>query len=74
MLETRVVVPLFTSADFRSRAQNLNPALEISGRSLIMDTASIGVVPIGELRRPVANLVDFQFAIQDALDTLFGPN
>lgn len=70
-LDTRVVVPLFVSGRFNTCVRNLNPALQVSGKELIMDTASIGAIPTGELRRPVANLADRQLEIQDALDTLF---
>jgi len=72
ILETRVVVPLYASSRFSARVRNLNPAFEVAGRSVVMDTLSIGGVPIAELRRPVANLASHQLDIQDALDTLFG--
>jgi len=71
-LDTRVVVPLFASARFDVRVRNLNPCLEVSGKPVVMDTASIGAIPVSELRRPVANLTERQLEIQDALDTLFG--
>ncbi|MBT2323461.1 CcdB family protein [Variovorax paradoxus] len=73
ILETRVVVPLYASGRFDARVRNLNPELEVAGKTLVMDTASIGAVPIGDLRRPVASLANRQLDIQDALDTLFGP-
>ena len=72
ILETRVVVPLYASSRFSTRARNLNPEFEIAGKSVIMDTLSLGAIPIAELRKPVANLADRQLDIQDALDTLFG--
>ena len=72
ILETRVVVPLYASQRFNARVRNLNPEFEVAGKPVVMDTASIGAVPIGELRRPVANLAGAQLDIQDALDTLFG--
>jgi len=70
-LETRVVIPLFSSARFNVRIRNLNPAFEISGKTVVMDTASIGAIPTIDLRRPLTNLADRQLDIQDALDTLF---
>ena len=70
-LETRVVVPLFATARFKTRVRTLNPAMEVGGKEVIMDTASIGAIPAGELRRPVTNLADYQLEIQDALDALF---
>ena len=71
-LETRVVVPLRTPQASRGRLRNLHPELEVEGKTVIMDTAAIAAIPIGELRRPLGNLVDQQLLIQDALDTLFG--
>ena len=70
-LDSRVVVPLFVSSRFSARVRNLNPEFNVGGKSLVMDTASIGAIPTGDLRRPVANLADRQLEIQDALDTLF---
>jgi len=70
-MDTRVVVPLFASARFRTRLPALNPTLEVAGKTVVMDTASIGAVPLTDLRRPIANLAQQQFDIQDALDTLF---
>ncbi len=70
-LETRVVVPLYARSRFSARVRNLNPELDVTGKPVVMDTASIGAVPIGDLRRSVANLADRQLDIQDALDTLF---
>ncbi|SFN36596.1 CcdB family protein [Variovorax sp. OV329] len=72
ILETRVVVPLYASQRFNSRVRNLNPEFEVAGKPVVMDTASIGAVPTGELRRPIASLAGRQLDIQDALDTLFG--
>jgi len=71
-LETRVVIPLFAAARFNARVRTLNPALQVTGKEVIMDTASIGAIPSSDLRRPVANLADRQLDIQDALDALFG--
>jgi toxin CcdB len=72
ILDTRVVVPLYASGRFNARVRNLNPEFEVAGKAVIMDTVSIGAVPIGDLRRPVASLAGKQLDIQDALDTLFG--
>jgi len=71
-LETRVVVPLWTPAAFRSGLRNLNPTLAVEGKHVVMDAAAIGAVPIGDLRRPVTNLSTQQLEIVNALDTLFG--
>jgi toxin CcdB len=71
-LETRVVIPLFNANLVQFRAKGLNPELEVDGKAVVMETAAIGAVPTGELKRPVANLARDQLTIQDALDTLFG--
>ena len=71
-LDTRVVIPLWSASALPLRAKGLNAELEVAGKTVVMDTASIGAVPAGELRRPVANLAHQQLAIQDALDSLFG--
>jgi toxin CcdB len=72
ILEMRVVVPLYANSRFSAPVRKLNPELEVGGKAVIMDTASIGAVPIGDLRPPVANLANRQLDIQDALDSLFG--
>jgi toxin CcdB len=71
-MDTRVVVPLFANARFSVRLPSLNPLLDVTGKAVVMDTASIGAIPTADLRRPVANVSNHQFEIQDALDTLFG--
>ena len=70
--ETRVVVPLFAAGRYSTPVRGLNPQFEVAGKSVVMDTASIGAIPTGELRRPVVNIAAHQLQIQDALDALFG--
>jgi toxin CcdB len=57
---------------FGARAMNLNPMLLAAADSVVLDTAAIGAEPLGELRKPVANLRDSSAAVQEVLDTLFG--
>lgn len=71
-LETRVVVPLWTPEALPLKVGRLNPELQVDGRKVVMDSASLGAIPTAELRRPVVNLEDHRREIQDALDTLFG--
>ena len=71
-LETRVVIPLWSANHFPFRAKGLNAELTVAGKALVMETAALGAVPIGDLRRPVANLAADQLTIQNALDNLFG--
>ena len=71
-LETRVVVPLCSANLVPFRAKGLNPELQVGAKAVVMETAAIGAIPAGELKRPVANLARDQLTIQEALDTLFG--
>jgi toxin CcdB len=71
-LETRVVIPLWSANHFPFRAKGLNPQLDVAGKMVVMETAALGAIPTGELRRPVANLAADRLTIQDALDNLFG--
>ncbi len=71
-LESRVVIPLRRQAVFGPRARNLNPLLTVDGESLVLDTATLGAVPMATLRRPVAHLSNGRDEVTAALDTLFG--
>jgi toxin CcdB len=71
-IQTKMVVPLHLAQRLDVRVRNLNPVFEIKGKSVVMNTAGMGAVPAGELRRPVGNLAAQQLEITDALDTLFG--
>lgn len=71
-LQTRVVVPLWDAGHLTNPVTVLNPAFELQGASVVMDTAALGAIPLSVLRRPVDNLAPHQLAIQNALDTLFG--
>ncbi len=71
-LETRVVIPLRTEAAVVPQARHLNPVLAVANERLVLDTATLGAVPLAELRRPYMRLVDGREAVQQALDTLFG--
>jgi len=71
-LATRVMVPLRSVAAFGPRPKNLNPALTFGADMVVLDTAALGAVPLGELRQAVGSLRDSRADIQEALDTLFG--
>lgn len=71
-LDTRVVVALRTEAAFGPRAQRLNPTLDVDGESVVLDTATLGAVPLGALKRPVMRLVEGRDEVRFALDALFG--
>lgn len=71
-LQTRVIIPLWSAELLEPRSATLNPAFQVAGRMVAMDTASLGAAPVQALKRPVAHLGDQQFSIQNALDHLFG--
>ncbi|MEI8326274.1 MAG: CcdB family protein [Betaproteobacteria bacterium] len=71
-VDTRVVVPLHAAHRFHPLVRKLNPVLLVEGRNVVMNTSSVGAVPVTELHRPVANLKAQQIHIQEALDTLLG--
>lgn len=71
-LGTRVVIPLRKPQGFGTPARGLNPTLEVEGKPLLLDTASLAPVDATLLRRPVARLDRSRDEVLDALDTLFG--
>ncbi|NJM44333.1 MAG: plasmid maintenance protein CcdB [Brachymonas sp.] len=72
LIGTRVVIPLQIEKSMPNKVRNLNPTLQIQGKSLVMNTAAMMAIAEFELRKPVQNLTADQLIIQDALDTLFG--
>lgn len=71
-LQTRVVVPLWQADSLPFKLADLNPEFQIGGQSVVMDTPSLGAVPIASLKRAIGNLAGQQLQIQNALDVLFG--
>lgn len=71
-LGTRVVIALRTAAAFGPRARNLNPVVTVAEQDVVLDTATLGALPVRLLRKPIANLRDQRGPVQEALDTLFG--
>lgn len=71
-LQTRILVPLWRSYAVSTLVDALNHEFEVEGVRVIMDTPALGAVAISSLRSPVANLRAQQFAVQNALDALFG--
>ena len=52
-LDTRVVIPLFAAAAARhDQMRDLNAALRVAGKEVVMDTASIGAFPATSCARP----------------------
>ncbi|MEY2891495.1 MAG: hypothetical protein RJA98_1403 [Pseudomonadota bacterium] len=71
-IDTRVVIPLRWVEAFGPRARDLNPLLRVIDNDVVLDTATIGAVPLSALTRPVQNLNLGREAVFAALDTLFG--
>jgi len=71
-LQTRVVLPLRSAERVTIPLRDLNPALEVDGIAVILDTAAIAAVPVSFLKTPVANLRAQADWITNALDALFG--
>lgn len=71
-MATRVVIPLRSQKGFGTPAQGLNPVLQVDGKAVILDTASLAPVPAALLKKPVTNLGTRRDELLDALDTLFG--
>lgn len=69
---SRVVIPLRTANGFGAAARDLNPTLEVEGRRVVLDTASIASVNATLLKRPVAQVEQQRSDVMNALDTLFG--
>lgn len=71
-LQTRVVLPLRRAERVTIPLRDLNPALEIDGVAVILDTAAIAAVPLSLLKNPMANLRAQADLVTNALDALFG--
>jgi toxin CcdB len=71
-LDSRVVIPLRTRQAMPRLSEVLNPLVEIEGRQVVVDTASLAPVPALMLRQPVLKATGLGLELADALDTLFG--
>ena len=69
---SRVVIPLRTPRGFGPPARGLNPLIEVDGKPVLLDTASIASVNASSLKRVVARAGNHRAEIAEALDTLFG--
>jgi toxin CcdB len=70
-LQTRLIVPLRRATAAAMPMADLNPQLDVDGTAVFLDCANIASFPKALLRRPVANLKDQRFLIEDALDFVF---
>jgi toxin CcdB len=69
-LDTRLVAPLVTAAEFGPVATRLNPGFRIGNRNLVMDTALMAGVPKKLLGERVVSLADRSADILGAVDFL----
>jgi toxin CcdB len=71
-LSTRVVVPLRTQSGLPVPVRDLNPVLDVAGKSVVMDTAALAAFPAADLKLPVCSFKAQPDAVLHALDALFG--
>jgi len=71
-LATRVVVPLRRAEHAPLPMRELNPAFEVQGQALVLDTAALAAIPGRGLGQAVASLCSQSAEVVSALDVLFG--
>jgi toxin CcdB len=69
---SRVVIPLRTAKGFGPGARGLNPTIEVDGKTMVLDTASIASVSASLLKKVAGRADKWRVEVMDALDTLFG--
>ncbi len=73
-LITRVVIPLRLVSTFPTALlpEDLTPTMLIDGYECFLETPKLAAVPLKELKKPVCSAMQYQNAIRDALDRLYG--
>ena len=71
-LATRVVVPMRCAEYAPLPMRELNPAFEVQGQALVLDTAALAAIPVRGLGPAVASLRSQSTEVVSALDVLFG--
>lgn len=71
-LDSRVVIPMRSAAHYPHPMRDLNPAFEIDGKAVVLDTAALAAFPVRELKKRVAGLQGQREHIVAAMDCLFG--
>lgn len=69
-LATRIVIPLLPR-DTTLAVRELNPIVDVGGRSFMLMTQELAAIPRSLLRQPVVSLADRRDDTTRALDTLF---
>ena len=72
-LTTRVVIPLRGSDRISNPIRDLNPAFEIAGQDVVLDTAAMAAFPSARLKKPVSSFEKHSAQVMGAIDTLLGP-
>jgi toxin CcdB len=73
-LATRLVIPLRKLEGFSAAAlpPDLFPVIAMEGVECFLDTPQMGSIPVSELKHKAGSALEHQFAIQTALDRVFG--
>ena len=71
-LTTRVVIPLRSSDRIPNPIRDLNPAFEIAGQDVVLDTAAMAAFPTARLKKPVSSFEKHSAQVTGAIDTLLG--
>lgn len=73
-LATRLVIPLRALAGFPAATlpADLFPVITVEGTDCFLDTPQMGAIPVSELKQKAGTALEHQFAVQTALDRVFG--
>lgn len=71
-LASRFTVPLVPETKLAARIPGLHPAFEVDGATMVMATHLAGAIPVRAMTEKVASLIEQEYVIQRALDTLAG--
>ncbi len=71
-LDSRVVIPMRSAAQYPHPMRDLNPVFKVDGKAVVLDTAALAAFPARELKKRVAGLQDQREHIVAAMDCLFG--
>jgi toxin CcdB len=68
---TRLVIPLYELSEVPRSMPRLHPILPVDERSYVLAAHLIAAVPVGELGRPVGNILRHYDRIVAAIDMVF---
>jgi toxin CcdB len=70
-LDTRIVAPLLSLAEFPKPILRLNPKFDVAGATVVMVTHMLGAISVRDIKETVGRLSDDDHAIVAATDFLF---